>query len=127
MRRRHHEIKGFHADVVAISFEPLERLMTEARDLGLPFPVLSDPHRKTYRDYGLSKGSLREVYNVKAGWGYLKLLLRGRRFRFVRSDLRQFGGDFVIDMEGSVRFAYKCRGPQDAPSVEQLISVLKDL
>jgi len=70
----------------------------------LPFPLLSDPERDVYRVYGLVSWSLWQVFAPKTTWTYLKLLLRGRRYHFRRSDLRQFGGDFVIDREDVARY-----------------------
>jgi peroxiredoxin len=37
------------------------------------------------------------------------------------------GGDFVIDKRGIIQLAYHSRDATDRPSVEQLLSVLRDI
>jgi hypothetical protein len=37
------------------------------------------------------------------------------------------GGDFVIDIDSTVRFAYRSQDPTDRPPVEALLEVLRDL
>ena len=104
MRRHYGAIQSSGGEVVIVSFESKDRLAQLFRQMRLPFPLLSDPERDVYRVYGLVSWSLWQVFAPKTTWTYLKLLLRGRRYHFRRSDLRQFGGDFVIDREGVVRY-----------------------
>ena len=113
--------------MVAISFEPIDRLRKEVEGLQLPFPVLSDPSLASYRDYSLGRGSFFAVYSPLAAWEYLRLLLKGRGVGGPHGDLRQLGGDFVIDGEGILRFAYPSTQSQDRPKVDQLLQALRSL
>ena len=124
MRRRYPEIQASGGEVVAVSFESQARLAQLARQMQLPFTLLSDPQRETYLAYGLYRGSWRRMFGAKTIWSYIHLVLRGRRYHFLRSDLRQLGGDFVIDSEGIVRFEHRGAQPNDRPSVEQLLGEL---
>ena len=109
---------------MAISFEPQDRLFQLARQLRLPFPLLSDPERDVYRAYGLRRGRLSQLLSPGTVLAYLKLLA-GKRIYYLRwSDLRQFGGDFVIDEQGVVQFEHRSVTPQDRPSVELLLTQL---
>lgn len=125
MRRRYGEVQATDTDVVAISFEPEDRLAQLARQLQLPFVVLSDSERQTYRKYGLARVTWTQAFSPGTVWTYIKLLVRGRRYQFRRSDLRQMGGDFIIDGHGIVRFEHRTQAPHDRPSVEQLLEVLE--
>ena len=127
LQQRYDEIKALKGEVVAISFEPMGRLRKEVEDLRLPFPVLSDPSLASYRSYGLARGSLFAVYNPKAVWEFLRLLLKGRGVGGPHGDLRQLGGDFVIDGEGILRFVHPSTQSQERPRMDQLLQVLRSL
>ena len=39
-------------------------------------------------------------------------------------DSLQLGGDFVIGPSGTLEYAYRSEGPEDRPSVEELLAAL---
>ena len=53
--RLYAEFKAAHCEVLVILGDTLERARSYAATLYLPFPVLSDPHRVVYHQYGLEK------------------------------------------------------------------------
>ena len=91
----------------------------------LPFPVLSDVDMGVYRAYRLRRGSIAQVLSLGTIWSYLKLLTRGRRYHFRRSDMRQLGGDFVIDAAGIVQYEHPSTTANDRPAMEKLLAVLR--
>lgn len=127
MRRSYDNFRRADAEVVLVSFAQGEPLRAFAKELDLPFPVLSDPQRQAYRAYGLRKGGLWAVFGPKIVGAYLGLLLRGRRFRGIQGDPFQLGGDFIIDAEGIIRFAHRSADPVDRPSPEQLLQAVRVL
>ena len=122
LRQKHGEIEAQGAAVLAVSFEPRDRLFQLSRQLQLPFPLLSDPERDSYRAYCLQRGYLRQIFSPQTVLAYVKLLAQGRMYYFRRSDLRQLGGDFIIDPEGVIQYQYLSAAPHDRPSVDELIS-----
>ena len=122
MRQKYGHIQAMGATVLAVSFEPRDRLFQLSRILQLPFPLLSDPEMDVYRAYGLKRGDLRHIFSPRTILTYVKLLAQSRMYQFRRSDLRQLGGDLVIDPEGVVRYQYLSTTPNDRPSVADLIS-----
>ena len=124
MRRQYGKIQAQNGTVLAVSFEPQDRLFQMSRQMQLPFLLLSDPERDIYRAYRLGERSFSQVFGLGTIWAYIKLLVRGRRYRFGRSDLRQGGGDFVIDGEGVVRFEHRGAAPHDRPPVAQLLAMM---
>jgi peroxiredoxin len=48
-------LKAAHCEVLVILGDSLERARSYASSLHLPFPVLSDPAREVYHQYGLDK------------------------------------------------------------------------
>lgn len=115
------------AEVLLVSFEPLERVAWYLGDVEFGWPVLSDEARASYSAYRLDRGSLfRTWLSPRTLWFYLGEALRGRRPTF-DGDLRQLGGDFVIDAAGVVRFAHRSSEPADRPTVDILLSVLHSI
>ena len=130
MRQRYSEIQAKGADVVAVSFEPQERLAQLTRQLQLPFPILSDPEREIYTVYGLEQGNLLKIFSPMTIWTYLKHFARGRRYhratgdQHAPSDWRQLGGDFIVAEDGIVIHEHRGRTPADRPTVASLIAKL---
>ncbi|HCL25960.1 MAG TPA: hypothetical protein DHW65_06410 [Dehalococcoidia bacterium] len=124
LRQQYGDIQTKGATVVAVSFEPQERLFQLTRQLRLPFPVLSDPERTAYAAYGLVEGSWLKIFSPRTVWTYLKLLFRGRRYHHAASDWKQLGGDFILGEFGTVVFEHRGEAPHDRPSVARLIEQL---
>ena len=124
LRRQYAEIQTRKASVVVVSFEPRDRLFQLARQLQLPFPLLSDPERDVYRAYGLRRGRLLQLLSPGTVLAYIGFLAKGRRYHLRRSDLLQLGGDFVIDGRGITQYEHRGDAPHERPSVEQILAVL---
>ena len=127
MRQHNAEIQARNAVVVAVSFEPRDRVFQLARQVRITFHLLSDPERDIYRAYGLTRGRLLQLISPGTVLAYVKLLARRRWYHFRRSDLRQMGGDFVIDADGVVRYQHRSAAPHDRPSVQELMDVIDAL
>ena len=126
MRQRYGEIQAKGAEVVAISFEPRERLFQLTRQLQLPFSILSNPERDVYSLYSLERGSLMKIFSPQTVWTYVKHFARGRRYHHAASDWTQLGGDFILGEDGTVLYEYHGQTPSDRPTVSSLIDRLSD-
>ena len=87
----------------------------------LPFPVLVDRDRAHYDTWGLARARRRDIWldpNVyKVYW---RLLRAGERLRPGGTDICQFGGDFVIAVDGTVAYA-RPQQRDDRPPVGELL------
>ncbi len=124
MRQRYGEIQAKGAEVVAVSYEPRERLFQLTRQLQLPFTILSDPERDVYHAYSLAQGHLLRMFSPKTVWTYVNHFAKGRRYHHAASDWRQLGGDFILGEDGTVLFEHRGRTPSDRPSVASLVARL---
>jgi len=124
LRQQYGDIQAKGAEVVAISFEPRDRLFQLTRQLQLPFPVLSDPERDVSAASGLAQGSLLKIFSPKTVWTYVKHFAKGRRYEHAASDWKQLGGDFILGEDGTVLYEHRGRTPADRPTVESLIERL---
>ena len=111
--------------MVAVSFESLPPLQEFTRREQLPFPVLSDPERKAYRAFGLQEGSAHRIFGLPTIWTYLRGLFQGRWPRLPSANIRQLGGDILIDASGKVALLYRSQSPADRPTVDMLLEAFR--
>ncbi len=91
------------------------------RETDLEWSLLIDEERTLYQSYGLDRGDFRNTDGPAAVWSYEKLLSRGRRLRLPASDVRQLGGDVLIDADGIVQIHHVGSGPADRPEISVLL------
>ncbi|HUP76640.1 MAG TPA: AhpC/TSA family protein [Acidimicrobiales bacterium] len=111
-------------DVAVVTFARAKFLDGYRQHLDIPFSVLSDEHRDTYRAYGLGRGSLRRIYRPATIKKYAQLMRAGKKLRRPTDDTRQLGGDFVVGADGLLRFAYRPVAPDDRPAPADMIAAL---
>jgi hypothetical protein len=92
-----------------------------------PFPVVCDPDRDGYAVFGLECASWPSFFRPDVAWGYLWLILGGRKVRrpYPGEDVRQLGGDILLDRAGRVVFAYRSRTATDRPGVGELLDAAR--
>ncbi len=112
------------AAVVLITFSAARKLRAYRRRLGLPYPVLADEERASYRAYGLPRGRWWRIFGMRTLWTYARLLRKGGRLRRVDEDIRQLGGDFVVGRDGRLAYVYRSKGPADRPLADFVFSLL---
>ena len=111
-------------DVAVVTFARADLLADYRRHLDITFSVLRDEHRDAYRVYGLTRGSLLQIYRPATIMKYVQLMRAGKRLRRPTEDTRQLGGDFVVGADGRLRFAYRPVAPDDRPAPADLIAAL---
>lgn len=127
MKERHGEIEALGGRVVAVSFTPPEKATAYLQRHPLPFPAVVDPSLEAYRRFELGRTSWREMLRPSVLARYLKLMLRGGLpVRAARDeDLMQLGGDFVLDADRRLVFAYRSADPADRPSATALVEAIR--
>jgi peroxiredoxin len=81
----------------------------------LPFRCLSDPARAAYRAYGLRRGSTNEIMGPATVLAGFRAAARGHLPSVPVQDVYQLGGVFLIDTDGTVRYAHHPRHAGDNP------------
>ena len=115
------------ARIACVSFVAPPLLSAYERELGLHDVVLlSDPESAQYEAFGFGRGSLARVWlDPRVWWRYASLLARGRRWAGFGEDTLQLGGDVLLAADGTVRWIYRSRGPEDRPSVEEIVTAAR--
>jgi hypothetical protein len=95
------------------------------RDLDVPFPVLVDPERQAYRDWGLRRASFARIYLSPSVWlNYARMLRRGERLSPGGRDPLQLGGDFVVGADGRLLYS-RPQEADDRPPVAVLLAAVE--
>ncbi len=126
MRSQYGVIQSLNTDIVVISFGTEYWAQVWLEETDVPFPLLLDPQHVAYQVYGLER-SLSRSWGLKTMGRYARLLTSGRRWRGIKGDSSQLGGDFIVDTQGIVRLAYRSHDPTDRPPVEMLLEQLRPL
>jgi peroxiredoxin len=87
------------ATVVVIGSGPVLSLRLATRWLRLPWPIVRDPDRSVYRQYGLARPL----------------------------GLIQQSGTFVVDRDGILRYAHGGLNPWDALRQDEVVAILRRL
>lgn len=89
-------------------------------------PLVCDPGRAAYTAFGLERTHWLTFFKPRVLWGYFRGMFAGYRVRkpYAGEDLLQLGGDFVLDRERKVVFAYASADPTDRPTVTDLLAAV---
>jgi hypothetical protein len=117
------------ASVLLVTYEDASLLKAKMmRDMTLPYPLLLDPERNAYEEWGMGRtGLFGAMLSPELNWRYLKLLLRGERFLGLAPDMFQLGGDFIVDQNGNLAFAYQMNNNGDRALVSDLVRELRKI
>jgi peroxiredoxin len=133
LRDQHDRIRRTGATVGLIGHGDPEAAVAFAASKELPFPLLLDRDRGTYRAYGLVQGKAMQVLSPRVAlpWVKAELSSETRQRGLAGGNFLQMPGTFVIDTSGvvqarggRVRMAHRNRNFADAPSIERLLEAL---
>jgi peroxiredoxin len=108
--------------VIIVSFADPRQIIRYADDHQWPFVIFTDPERRAYREFGLQRLSWLRVFSLATLRLYFRSLRNSQqRHNYGKEDIYQGGGDFLIDRQGYIHFAYRSREPADRPTVLELL------
>jgi hypothetical protein len=90
-------------------------------------PVVCDPDRAAYRAFGLERAGWLAFFRPRVLLGYFRGMRRGYGLKkpYPGEDVRQLGGDFVLDRERRVVLAHPSADPTDRPAVGDLLRAVR--
>jgi peroxiredoxin len=121
------ELREAGGDVLVVSFSAPTRVAAYLERYPQPFAVVSDPERSAYRTFALDQTSWGSFLRPGVLWGYLKLMFGGWSPQAAGKgdDVLQLGGDFVIDREGKLAWAYRSKVATDRPPTSALVEAIR--
>lgn len=114
------------ARLLCITFVDAPLLEAYERELRLDgIDFFGDPQRNVYRALGFRRASFARVWLHPGVWRrYAALMARGRRPHPPGQDVYQLGGDAILDSEGRLRRVFASAGPEDRPTVDELLAAV---
>ena len=119
------EIDKLAVNVLLITFSSVVFAERFKEEVCSAFSVLINRERDVCWTHVLESFFLRS-WGPKNLWGYVQKLIAGESWQAIQGGSAQLGGDFIVDREGIVRYAYRSEDPTDRPPVEKLADVLRD-
>ncbi len=95
---------------------------TYVEEMGLRWPLLLDEELDLYKAYGFERATLAKLLGPITTLKYLWLMLTGHPPRRPGKDVRQMGGNVLIDPDGIVRMHHQSVTPHDRPSVDEILA-----
>ncbi|MCH8044975.1 MAG: AhpC/TSA family protein [Planctomycetes bacterium] len=126
LRQHEERIERLGLKVLVVTFQAQWLAEAYVSETELRWPLLVDETRELFTAYGMHRGRWRDILGPAAMWAYAKLIARGRRPKKTTGDVRQLGGDVLIDPAGVVRLHHVGRGPADRPPVERILSMVEE-
>ena len=89
-------------------------------------PIVSDPDATAYSAFHLKRIGWLSFLRPRVVFGYLVKILRGYlvRMPYPGEDVRQLGGDFVLNRRREVVFAFASSDPTARPKIPDLLRSL---
>lgn len=107
-----------------VTFTKQRNLRGYRRRFADPLTVVTDPDLQLYSALGFGRGSLWRVYGWRTILRYVELLRQGKKMEKSSEDTLQLGGNAIVDPEGKLAWRYKGAGPDDRPSVDEILAAL---
>ncbi|MBI1884827.1 MAG: redoxin domain-containing protein [Chloroflexi bacterium] len=124
MRQDDEKFEETGAQVLLVTQGTPEQADQFCRDRHSPFPCFADPEREAYHAFTLERGTFNQVLGPAVVLRGISAALRGFHTSRSVGDVMQMPGTFVIDRQGTVRFAHYNRDAADNPPNELLFEVL---
>ena len=126
LRQFSSELAQLSVDVLVLTFEEPRQAKRYVEETQLPWPLLIDQARTLYGTYGMERASWSTLLKPATWSVYAKLMAKGRRPRKSTGDVKQLGGDVLIDPEGIVRMHHISDGPADRPPIDEILQIVRD-
>ncbi|MQB00366.1 MAG: redoxin domain-containing protein [Actinobacteria bacterium] len=124
LRDRYEDFVSLGAEVVAIGMGASQRGKAFKEEMGIPFPLLVDRTRESYRLLELARGSWADVTGPRVWASGLRSLAHRNVQRWPKEDPRQLGGAAVILPGARLAFVHRAKTSADNVPVDRLLEAI---
>lgn len=124
MREQEDRLVDSGIKTLLVTFDSRELALDYAEATKLEWPIIVDTKRQLYRAYGIPRATLWTLIKPAVTWNYMVTMFQGYRPGKPGCDLRQLGGNVLIDPNGIVRFNHVSTDPHDRPTAEYILETL---
>jgi peroxiredoxin len=120
-------IRDAGAELLVVTMTQPSFLAAYLKENPWPFPLVSDPNRRAYEIFGLERLPMASFFRPAVLAGYLRLMFRGRMPRrpIQGEDVQQLGGEFILDANRKLIYAFRNNDPTKHPKIAELFEVLR--
>lgn len=124
MSDRYDEFRSRGAEVVAIGMGRVDMARHFAETRSIPFTLLVDERRESYRALDLKVGSWLDAAGPKVWMRGIKGTLAGHVSTLPKQDPKQMGGVMVVDRGGDVLYLHRAEESSDNPPIDEVLKAL---
>jgi hypothetical protein len=125
LRDYHEDFERVGANLLAIGMGTPEMAAHFRDTQDIPFPLLVDHTKQTYRALELGRGSWMDVAGPKVWARGAKSILSGKGQGVPKQDPMQLGGAIVVEAGGRVKYIRRAKTSSDNPKPEDLLGQLR--
>jgi len=97
------------------------------KNSGVTWPMICDPGRQLYRNFGLKMATPLELFSPSVAFKAVTAMVQGHSVGLPVGDIRQLPGVFIIDTAGRIVYRYVAKDPADHPDAEIVLTALKTM
>ena len=127
MQRNLDKFHSLGVQVKVVSFAPPQALESYREQFSWKFDLFSDPRREIYKLFGLGRAKPWKIFHPRTVIKFVTLVLKGTKIQKSKEDEFQMGGDFLIDASGHLRYIFRSETPDERPSLQELLTVIRSL
>jgi len=114
------------ARVLCIGMDNLDSAARFRSKHDLPFTLLVDSRRESYKALDIQKGSVRDLIGPSVWKGALRSFRAGNLQGKIRGNPYQLGGAAVIATGGEIVYLHRSENAADNAPIEELIDALRE-
>jgi peroxiredoxin len=124
--RNYQAIRAAGAEVLAVAMRKPEFLREFQKNGKYTIPMACDPERAAYRLFGLERTTWTSYLRPGVIGGYMGLMVRGWMpgIPAKGEDVHQLGGDFIVDRDGKLIYAFRSSDPSQSAPIAELLKLL---
>ncbi|CCW33910.1 Peroxiredoxin [Chthonomonas calidirosea] len=129
LRQAKDQFIGANVQVALITLGTPERTQNfcQQQRLDAPFICLSDPTREAYRAFALGRASLAQFTTSHVISSAFRAMLHKHFSLLPQGDPFQMPGVFLVDHQGTIRYAHYYNDIADNPTISELQEVIRQL
>ncbi|UCD77830.1 MAG: redoxin domain-containing protein [Desulfobacterales bacterium] len=124
MRRNKKSFDKAGAQVVLVGMGTPSESTEFAVKFDVPFPMVTDPEKKLYRQFGLKQMSTLGFFSPSVALKGVATIVGGHGIGRPQGDVRQLPGVFIINTTGQIVFSHFSSNPADHPDAKTIIAAL---
>lgn len=121
------ELRAAGLGVVCIAQGELKHLRRYCGKLAPSLTCLTDETTQPYYAYGLQQGSVSQLISPDVIMAGIRAYSHGHFNGQVIGDAKMLSGNFIIDRQGIIRYAYYANYAGDNPKLSAVIAVAREL